>query len=224
MVCRVSVWAFKVWTWEPFPDTSLVRPMLKHLKQKGISTHARALGFQKDGWSCGYMNPCIFVTRLAISEAWKALILFWRLCRKDSSSRHCASSMQLRLSPRHHPENGWEEGVSLWKPGESHPAPASNSESPPPSTSPLFFDEEDPLLQPEGTSSSEQKARESPTYLASNCEDVPPHGQPVKGHVGAPPTISQSSDSYNPPHVMTPVHMCSSVGSDLRSPRRIQRA
>ena len=42
------------------------------------------------------------------------------------------------------PENGWEEGVTCWKPGESPPAPASNLESPPPSTSLLLFDEEDP--------------------------------------------------------------------------------
>ena len=28
--------------------------MLKHLRQNGVSTHARALGFQKDGWSCGF--------------------------------------------------------------------------------------------------------------------------------------------------------------------------
>ena len=28
--------------------------MLKRLQSKGVSTHAWALGFQKDGWSCGY--------------------------------------------------------------------------------------------------------------------------------------------------------------------------
>ena len=54
MGCRVPVWAFKVHIWEPLPDTFLVWPMLKHLRSKGVSTHARALGFQKEGWSCGY--------------------------------------------------------------------------------------------------------------------------------------------------------------------------
>ena len=54
MDCRVLVWAFKVHIWEPLLGTSLVRPMLKYLKSKGVSTHARALGLQKDAWSCGY--------------------------------------------------------------------------------------------------------------------------------------------------------------------------
>ena len=36
------------------------------------------------------------------------------------------------------------------RPRESPPAPASDFESLPPSTSPLLFDEEDPLSQPEG--------------------------------------------------------------------------
>ena len=30
--------------------------MLKRLGQSGVSTHARALGFQKDLWSCGYQS------------------------------------------------------------------------------------------------------------------------------------------------------------------------
>ena len=86
-------------------------------------------------------------------------------------------------------ENGWEEEVNCRKPRESLPAPASNSESPPPSTSPLLFDEEDPLSQPEGNidTSSEPKAGESPASLASNSQDVPPDGQSLKGHVDAPP-------------------------------------
>ena len=36
------------------------------------------------------------------------------------------------------------------------------------------------------TSSSEQKAGESPAYPTSNSEDVPPDGQPRKGHVDTP--------------------------------------
>ena len=28
--------------------------MLKHHQQEGFSTHVGALGFQKDGWSCGF--------------------------------------------------------------------------------------------------------------------------------------------------------------------------
>ena len=39
---RVPVWVIKVWIWEPLPSTSLVRPRLKPLQQKGVSTHAWA--------------------------------------------------------------------------------------------------------------------------------------------------------------------------------------
>ena len=50
MGCKVLVWVFKVWIWEPFLGTSLVWPMLKRLQQKGVSTHARALGLKRKGW------------------------------------------------------------------------------------------------------------------------------------------------------------------------------
>ena len=52
--CKVPVWAFKVHIWEPLCGNSLVRPMLRRLQSKGVAAHARALGFQEDGWSCGY--------------------------------------------------------------------------------------------------------------------------------------------------------------------------
>ena len=88
------------------------------------------------------------------------------------------------------PENGWEEEVTCWKPGEYPRAPSSNPMFPPPSTSPLLFDEEDPLLEPEGTiaaSASKPTVGESPAFPASNSEDVPQDGKSVKGNVKAPP-------------------------------------
>ena len=30
--------------------------MLRHLQSKGVTAHAPALGFQEDGWSCGYQS------------------------------------------------------------------------------------------------------------------------------------------------------------------------
>ena len=74
--------------------------------------------------------------------------------------------------------------------------------SPPPSTSPLLFDEEDPLSKPEGhivASSSEPTVGEFPAFLASNSEDVPQDGKSVKGNVKAPPQTPQSTSSSNPP-------------------------
>ena len=83
------------------------------------------------------------------------------------------------------PENGWEEEVTCWKLGESPPAPTSHSESPPPSTSYLLFDEEDPLSEPKGNiaaSSSEPTVGEFPAFPASNSEDVPQDGKSMKGN------------------------------------------
>ena len=80
--------------------------------------------------------------------------------------------------------------MNCWEPRESPLAPASNLASLPPSTFPLLFDEEDPLSEPEGNiiaSSSELSVGESPTFPASNSEDVPPDGRCVKGNVKAPP-------------------------------------
>ena len=54
--CKVPVLAFKVHIWEPLSGNSLVWPMLKRLQSKGVAAHAWALGFQEDGWSCGYQS------------------------------------------------------------------------------------------------------------------------------------------------------------------------
>ena len=100
------------------------------------------------------------------------------------------------------PENGWEREVNCWEPGESPPAPASNLESPPPSTSPLLLDEEDPLSEPGGNiaaSSSDPTVGESPTLPASNSKDDPPDGKSVDGNVKAPPQTPQSTSSSKPP-------------------------
>ena len=100
-------------------------------------------------------------------------------------------------------ENVWEKEVTCRKPRESPPALASNPTSPPPSTSPLLFDEKDPLSEPEGNiaaSSSEPTAVEFPAFPASNSEDMPQDGKSVKGNVKAPPQAPQSTSSCNPPH------------------------
>ena len=115
-------------------------------------------------------------------------MLSWCLCRKDSSRKRIISANRSVRVPDTIPENGWEEEVRCQKFGESPPTLASNSKSLATSTSPLLFDEEDPLSQPEGniaTSSLELRAGESP---ASNSEDMPSDGQSVKGNVDAPTT------------------------------------
>ena len=145
--------------------------MLRRLQSKGVAAHARALSFQEDGWSCGYqlLHLCdevanqrgslddVVVTPLLKGFIKEAL----RIINVDCSVR----------VPGTIPENGWEEEVTCWKPGESPPAPASNLESLPPFASPLLFDEEDPLSEPEGNiaaSSSEPTVGEFPAFPASN--------------------------------------------------------
>ena len=109
------------------------------------------------------------------------------------------------------PENGWEEEGNCQKLGESPPIPTSDSNTQPPSTSPLLFDEEDPLSQPEGNiaaSSSEPTAEESSDSLASDFEDVPTDGKLVKGNVKAPP------QTRSPLPLLTP-HKCLSICAHL---------
>ena len=200
--CKVPVWAFKVHIWEPLCGTSLVRPTLKRLQSKGVAAHTSALGFQEDGWSCGYqsLHLCdevanqrgslddVVVTRLPKGFFKEAL----RIINADCSVR----------VPGTIPENGWEKELTCWKPGESPSPPASNPKSLPPSTSPLLFDEEDPLSEPEGNiaaSSSEPTVEAFPAFPASNPEDVPQDGKLVKGNVKAPPQTPQSTSSSNPP-------------------------
>ena len=99
------------------------------------------------------------------------------------------------------PENGWEKELTCWKPGESPPPPASNLESLPPSTSPLLFDEEDALSEPEGNvaaSSSEPTVGEFLAFPASHFEDVPQDGKSVKG-TGGPSPRSRYATPPPPP-------------------------
>ena len=99
------------------------------------------------------------------------------------------------------PENRWEKEVNCWNRGES-PLAQPPTVSPPPSTTPLLFDEEDPLSEPEGNiaaSCSEPTAGDLPAFPASNSEDVSQDGKSVKGNVKAPPQTPRSTSSSNPP-------------------------
>ena len=135
------VWAFKVHISERLSGNSLVRPMLKHLQSKGASAHAHALGLQKDGWSCGYqsLHLCDAVARpkgsledvgVILSPLHKGFV--------KEALRIINADCSIRV-PSTIPENGWEGEVSCWKRPESLLAPASDSESPPLSTSPSLL-------------------------------------------------------------------------------------
>ena len=204
MDCRVPVWAFKGHIWEPLVGTSLVRPMLKRLQSKGVFAHARALGFQKDGWSCGYESLHLCDEVAGHQGSLEDVDVILTPAPKGSikeALRTINADRSVRV-PGTIPENGWEGELSCWKPKESPLALTSDSKSLPPSTSPLLFDEEDPLLQSKGNiaaSSSEPTVGESPASPASNSEDMPPYGKSVKGNVKAPRQTPQSTSSSTPP-------------------------
>ena len=115
--------------------------MLKHLQSKGASTHARALGFQKDGWSCGYelLQICDEVVGHHGSREDVDIILtpLSKIFIKEA-----LRIINLDRSvpvPGTIPENGWEEEVRCWKPGDSPLALAADSEYPPPHLLPPSF-------------------------------------------------------------------------------------
>ena len=190
--------------------------MLTRLQSKGGAVLAQALGFQEDGWSCGYY--------------------MLHLCHEVASQRGSLDDVVVTPSPKVFikeapcsfrvpgtiPKNGWEGEVACWKRAQSPPALASNPESPPLSTSPHFFYEEGPLSELEGniaTSSSEPTFGEFPACPVSNSEDVPQDGKLMKGNGQAPPQTMQFKSSSPPPpttQIMMPFHTCSSVGSFSR--------
>ena len=120
---------FGIWIWEPLHGTSLVRPMLKRLQQNGFSIRARGLGFQKDGWSCDYESLHVCDEVAGYQGSLEDIDVILTPLPKDSSKiealRIINADRSVRV-PGTIVENGWEEEVSCWKPGESPPAPASN--------------------------------------------------------------------------------------------------
>ena len=54
--CHVRLEVFAIWVWEPLSSTHLIRPFLLALKKLSQTTKHHALGFQMDGWSCGFQS------------------------------------------------------------------------------------------------------------------------------------------------------------------------
>ena len=54
--CHVRLELFTIWVWEPLSSTHLICPFLLALKKLLLTTKHRALGFQTDGWSCGFQS------------------------------------------------------------------------------------------------------------------------------------------------------------------------
>ena len=63
VVAALTEWGciglFVVGVWEPLSSIGLAPPFLAELKRHDFTTKQRALGFQKDGWSCGFQSPHI---------------------------------------------------------------------------------------------------------------------------------------------------------------------
>ena len=54
---RVQLELFIIWVWEPLSSIHLICPFLVALEKHGLTTKRRALGLQKDRWSCVFSEP-----------------------------------------------------------------------------------------------------------------------------------------------------------------------
>ena len=54
--CLVRLELFTIWVWEPLSSTHLTRPFLMAMRELSLTTKHHALGFQTDGWSCGFQS------------------------------------------------------------------------------------------------------------------------------------------------------------------------
>ena len=64
--CRVRLELFIIWVWEPLSSIDLIRPFLTAMKKLSLPTKHRALGFQKDSWSCGFQS--LNITKVAVEH------------------------------------------------------------------------------------------------------------------------------------------------------------
>ena len=52
--CRVRCGLCIIWVREPLGSVDLIRLFFMAIKKLSLTTKHRALGFQKDGWFCGF--------------------------------------------------------------------------------------------------------------------------------------------------------------------------
>ena len=64
--CRVGLKRFIVSVWEHLNSNHLIRPFLTAIKKLCLTTKHRALGFQKDGCSCGFQS--LHITNLVLDH------------------------------------------------------------------------------------------------------------------------------------------------------------
>ena len=64
--CRVRLGCFIMWDREPLSSISLICPFLAALKKHGFTSKHWALGFQEDGWSCGFQS--LHITNLVVDH------------------------------------------------------------------------------------------------------------------------------------------------------------
>ena len=92
----------RAWTMAVTHIASCLKRMRKYEDSKGNNHTIVALAWRQHHifiyqWLVISINRCIFVMRWPTKgEAWMMLLL--RLCQKDSSRKHCASSMQIAPS------------------------------------------------------------------------------------------------------------------------------
>ena len=63
---RVRLELFIIRVREPLSYIHLIRPLLTAMKKLSVTTKHQALGFQNDGWSCGFHS--LNITKLAVKH------------------------------------------------------------------------------------------------------------------------------------------------------------
>ena len=64
--CCIRLECFIIWVWEPLSSIYLICPFLSALKKLCLTTKHRALGFQVDGWFCGFQS--LHLTNLVVDH------------------------------------------------------------------------------------------------------------------------------------------------------------
>ena len=86
--CRVRLELFTIWVWEPLSSTHWIRPFLLALKKPLLTTKHRALGFQADGWSCGFQS--LNIAKLVVEHRGT----FFRCAPRPNGCRFCGLCAQ----------------------------------------------------------------------------------------------------------------------------------
>ena len=115
--CCVRLEGFIIWVGEPPSFIHLIRPFLTVIKKLCLTTKPRALGFQKDAWSCGFQS--LHITNVVVDHR----VLF-RCAPHPNGFQFCGLCISVVNSDRvvrviELPGDDWEGVTQLTCPPDS---------------------------------------------------------------------------------------------------------